>query len=153
MKIPLRALVTAGSLLVTGCGPATQADIGVTQAAGHPTVVLYVCDDQPHLTVRVYYAQRDTANYTLTGHAKKHETVRVPLVAASAGWVLHGVRMPLPSGKQVEADAEDGSGSRLNAAVYFTLAEMPASPEVGVGDSKLVRLTTSAFAKRASSLC
>ena len=153
MRILRALLVAAGMLVLTGCGPATRAGIGVTQQAGQPTAVLYVCDDQPHLTVRVYYAQRDKANYTLTGHAKKHETVRVPLVASSAAWVLHGERVPLPTGHQIEVDAEDGSGSRLNASVYFDLAQVPASPAVGVGHSKFEILTALAFEKREASSC
>jgi hypothetical protein len=123
--------------------------------AGEPTVLLYVCDDQPHLTIRVYYGAEDADNYTLTGSARSHETVHVPLVHAADGWTLGGTRAALPTGAKIEADSEDGAGNRLGSSVYFRLANLPNSPSVEVGrrSPKPEVLTRAAFSKAARATC
>lgn len=142
-------------LTVSGCGPPTKAFIGASRLSGEPTAVLYVCDDQPHLTVRVYYSAKDAANYTLTGTARKHETVNVPLIHPAAGWTLHGTRAALPPTVTVEADAEDGSGNRLGSSVYFRLDKIPNGPSVAVhgGATEARVLTPEAFSKAARAAC
>jgi hypothetical protein len=142
-------------LAVSGCGPPTRALIGVSTVAGEPTVALYVCDNQPHLTVRVYYGPNDADNYSLKGSARKHETVHVPLVHETAGWTLGGTRVALPPQARIEADSEDGSGNRLGSSVYFRLSSLPSAPSVEV-DGRATKpsvLTAEGFSKAARATC
>jgi len=156
MSEPRRGVAVVLALLaVSGCGPPTRALIGVNKEASEPTVVLYVCDNRPHVTVRVYYGTKDAENYTLTGSARKHQTVRVPLVHAAAGWTLGGTPAALPPGAKIEADSEDGSGNRLGSSVYFRLSDLPEAPSVEV-DGRATKpsvLVQDEFTKAARGTC
>jgi hypothetical protein len=95
---------------------------------------VWACDDQPALTVWVQYGPDRKDHYTLTGYARKHETVRVPLTTSSLDWLLTGNRAALPAGAIIEADVLDGDGYRLEASIDFRLDRLPASPRIVVGD-------------------
>ncbi len=149
-------VLLTSAVLLSGCGPPTKAAIGVTTVGVEPTVLVYACDDQPHLTVRVYYGKGTRENYAIAGRARRHQTVRLSLVNPPAPWTVSGAKVPLPQNAEVEADTEDGAGYRLAADVYFVPSQVPASPQIGVKDernNKLETLSARAFKKQAASAC
>jgi hypothetical protein len=123
---------------LTGCGPPTRGLIGVSATEEGPIAVVWTCDDQPQLTVRVYYGPTDTDFFELTGSVRKREMVRVPLTAASPNWQETGTWADLQAGVTIEADLEYGPHHyRLGSLVRFRPDRLPVSPLIavdGVGD-------------------
>jgi hypothetical protein len=78
------------AVLASGCGPAARALTGVSETDTGPVVTLYVCNNEPHLTVRSYTGPADTDYYTLTGSARRHQAVQIPLTVETPNWRLTG---------------------------------------------------------------
>lgn len=143
------------SCVVASCGPPTRAAVGVIGSDSSPEVLVYVCDDQPNLTLRVYVdGQQPNAYFTIVGGLKKGQTVKVSLTRSSPGWHLEDGRPMIP-GKTYVIDTEDGHGYRLGASIFFKLSDVPrAGVFTGLSEEDKSRvISINAFTRRARSSC
>jgi hypothetical protein len=143
------------ALTATGCGPEQTALVAATRSGSEPAVVVVACDGQPRLTVRVHYGTEESQSYTLTGPARAGERELVLLTSPPTGWTLTGSVMPLDPRSRITADVEDGDGLRLDAAVSFTVDELPTAPLVKAGSLQRGKTPSdlSSFDRTASHLC
>jgi len=148
--------VVTVSCAVTSCGPPTRAVVGVARSNSDIEALVYVCDDQPRLTLRLYIdGQQPNAYLTLVGKLKRNEMARVPLTMPSPGWHLEGGRSLVP-GRAYVIDIEDGGGGRLDASILFKLSDVPRTgvfTELSKDDEKSGVISLGAFTQRGRSTC
>lgn len=143
---------TCALLSLTACEPPTRAVVGVERSATGITAAVLVCDDQPVMTLRVYTGAN--GSFTAVGKLRRNRVIQVPLTGPSPGWRTGQVTRFQP-GRTYEVDTEGGDGSRLGAAVYFTVQDVPSNGVLTEapdgGPNQVVSLAT--FTERARSTC
>lgn len=150
----LALLACGASLTSMSCGPPTRAAVGVERSSTGIEAVVFVCDDQSPLTLRIYPDQDSDRSFTVVGSLHRDRAIRVPLTRPSRGWRTEGAER-FESAHVYEVDVEGSDESRLGASIYFRMNDVPNNgilTQASDGENNRV-VSFGIFAKQIRAIC